>query len=298
MIIKSVYIKAIFAALSLLTFGVKGDSCNKNSLIYEDLKCKPIFDDAHPTCPSSYDCSHLEQVPDGKCLYHGKLYNTHENLPADETYADCNVACTCIGTSKVRCAILDCPEWLGSWPLPGCSLKYELGKCCAIGNICPNSKNLHKCVVDGKEYLEGQKFDHPKEKCTTCVCDKKFKDDLGAICRKDTCSAEIRSGDKISKYYAAVYGGKDHCCPFEWIPRTGKEKIVKSTKPSGSLKCKFHGESLNLGDKFEEVEIKSNYERIELKCECSLPPFVTCVRKQIFDKSKAPAHLKPYLPTD
>lgn len=34
------------------------------------------------------------------------------------------------------CAILDCPEWLGQRPKPGCHFKYELDKCCHVGEVC------------------------------------------------------------------------------------------------------------------------------------------------------------------
>lgn len=73
----------------------------------------------------------------------GKEYANGAVIPDEVVYPFCHVGCRCnkggfsiYSGSDITCAILDCPEWLGQRPRPGCEWKYDVKKCCKVGEIC------------------------------------------------------------------------------------------------------------------------------------------------------------------
>lgn len=272
----------------------------KSTLIYEDLKCKPIYAKTGDCCPVKYDCSHIEKRPANKCHLRGVFYEAGAIIDDDLIYGNCHVNCHCQESTEFNCAVLDCPEWLGSRPRPGCYLKQELGKCCAVGEICePYPEDLAKCEVEDKEYKEGEQFPSPNSNCMECVCQKGFKGKFEEpFCKKSNCSAEIRHSNDIRENCAPAYMNIGDCCPWDWICPEESDVIEVSTIPKKvgiGLQCKFGKKILNIGDKMDRTKIMTEYEKYETKCECIVPPFLTCTKKQIFDVDKAPPHLKAIL---
>lgn len=146
-----------------------------------------------------------------------------------------------IGASKFTCAILDCAEWLGHHPPPGCYRKYALNRCCSTGHICRNifvfcfyniycspfpilarTQEVATCEFEGATYQEGQKFS-PKDTCLTCVCQKGFNGKAEApFCRRQRCGVQLRGtrGHFVEQRCAPIYSSKSTlCCPDHWACR-------------------------------------------------------------------------------
>lgn len=117
-------------------------------------------------------------------------------------------------SDNIQCAILDCPEWLGSRPKAGSHFTYTLNKCCSTGQ---QAAPFATCKVGEEEYKEGQKFSGPK-RCTDCVCAKGWKGKFEApFCMEQTCTEEMTNIKKMKANCAPSYLGKNPCCPFKWI---------------------------------------------------------------------------------
>ncbi|XP_017785504.1 PREDICTED: kielin/chordin-like protein [Nicrophorus vespilloides] len=258
------------------------EGCKDSNLLYEGLECKPIYEKPDDCCPMKYDCSHLEKLPEDQCYFRGKLFGNADKLP-EETYENCNVGCRC-RSGEVTCAILDCPEWLGVRPDPGCHLKYSLNKCCAAGEVCPPFEESSKCKVGNETYLEGQRFSPPDQPCTKCVCMEGFAGEfVEPFCKKSTCDTELRHIQDIRKNCAPAYYDKNDCCPYDFIcPKN--DTIISAAKPKGSsdLQCKYGSKLMGVGDKFERSEKESDTTTLEIKCECAMPPFVSCIKKYVY----------------
>jgi len=256
--------------------------CKEPNLLYEELKCKPIFTSPEDCCPSKHDCSHI--VEKGKenaekCYFLGKSYGSGEGLNDDDIYGNCKVDCSCrkglSGKMGFTCAVLDCPEWLGYRPEFGCHFKYELDKCCAGNQICPPFNVT--CQVGDKTYREGDKFDSPDDKCTECVCQQGFEGKFEApFCKKRGCIEEVYWQQEVYHFCAPTYISLDDCCPFNWVCPVKNDTIVSAKTPSKdtNLKCTFGETSLNIGDKFE----RTSGEKGKLSCECRIPPYLTCIQ--------------------
>jgi len=267
--------------LSGYALGACSDGCSEPTLFYDALNCKPVFASQDACCPSEYDCSHIEEkgrANEEKCYFHGKTYNSGDQIDDADIYGNCEVGCGCkkllrSGNMGFACAILDCPEWLGARPKPGCNFKYELDKCCTVGEVCPPYKAT--CEVNGKKYHEGDQFDAPDVKCTKCVCQEGFEGKFEApFCKKRTCIDEARRQKEVYSFCAPSYHLGD-CCPVYWICPEEDDKIVAAaTVKNSNLKCKFGDKTLNIGDKFE----RTSGDIGKVSCECRIPPYLTCVQ--------------------
>ena len=69
---------------------------------YEDLQCKPIFENENDCCAIRYDCSHLENRSLDKCYANGHGYNVGESLRSEDKWHACAVYCQCIKTENDR----------------------------------------------------------------------------------------------------------------------------------------------------------------------------------------------------
>ncbi|KYB29503.1 hypothetical protein TcasGA2_TC031013 [Tribolium castaneum] len=143
------------------------------------------------------------------------------------------------------CAVLDCLEWLGTPIKKGCYRKYSLEHCCSVGEICPPFDEETKCIVDGREYKEGDQF-YPKNTCFNCVCQKGFNGKFEEpFCRRTWCgeqlgSAGIHSQDSCVPYYrvnTSTNSDKVLCCPNGWICPDGSEIITGDDKSVNVLCC-------------------------------------------------------------
>ncbi|KAG5865686.1 hypothetical protein JTB14_019902, partial [Gonioctena quinquepunctata] len=263
------------------------EDCDKLGIIlYEDLGCKPVIKDGHE-CPIKYDCD-LEAKND-TCMFRGRSLIVGEGLDNSLTYDTCNVGCSCRDSGKFTCAILDCPEWLGAVPVrPGCYRKYAVDKCCSIGQNCrsfpiasDDDEKFGKCEVDGQTHQEGDRF-YPTNSCLKCVCPKDFNGKLEEPhCKRQSCAAQIRNSDKISKNCAPFYRNNDDvplCCPDEWVcPQSSDVITIVNTeaKPNSDLTCKFGEKIVQLGEGLvSKVDFYGKTK--DVKCECILPHFLTC----------------------
>lgn len=282
----------IFNSLVEGTVGECTESC-QSALLYDDLKCKAIFAEEGDCCPNQYDCSHIENRPDGHCHLQGKFYKPMESIDDDLIYGNCHVACRCAERAEYVCAILDCPEWLGNIPYkPGCYLKYELNKCCSMGQVCPPFDDVATCTVGDKVYKEGERFEAPDRRCTKCVCQKGFDGKYEEpFCTKETCTAEIIHSKAIRDNCAPAYRNLDDCCPWDWICPEETDVIESSdeSKSTSDLRCKFGDKSLKILDKFQRITAKTEYGKTEINCKCEVPPFLTCTVKY---------HIKPAPPLE
>lgn len=70
--------------------------CDQNTLIYEDLRCKPIYlNSDENTCPDGYDCSSFDNRPKDKCHYRNEFYKVGEYVKNDLTIRTCYINCIC-----------------------------------------------------------------------------------------------------------------------------------------------------------------------------------------------------------
>ncbi|KYB29504.1 hypothetical protein TcasGA2_TC031013 [Tribolium castaneum] len=150
------------------------------------------------------------------------------------------------------CAVLDCLEWLGTPIKKGCYRKYSLEHCCSVGEICPPFDEETKCIVDGREYKEGDQF-YPKNTCFNCVCQKGFNGKFEEpFCRRTWCgeqlgSAGIHSQDSCVPYYrvnTSTNSDKVLCCPNGWICPDGSEIITGDDKPTPHFPHHFKAKAL------------------------------------------------------
>ncbi|CAG9828916.1 unnamed protein product [Diabrotica balteata] len=278
------------------------DECDKlGILLYEDVGCTPIVKPGK-SCPLKYECD--LDVRNNTCLFRGKEISTTDRS-AENDFGRCNVGCFCRGDipygpdpidkqlynifnpeliipGKFTCAILDCPEWIGGSPLrKDCYRTYTLDKCCSTGQLCPQDKP-GQCAVDGKTVPEGQRF-IPKDTCTDCVCPKNFNGKIEAPhCKRQLCNVQVRNQREVSSYCAPYYSefeGETLCCPRSWICPSGEEEIITvnpKAEKSADMTCKYGSKSVQLGEGFETTV--TGYDNVErsAKCECVIPPFLTC----------------------
>lgn len=108
--------------------------------------------------------------------------------------------------------------------------------------------NVEKCIIDGKEFKEGERF-YPENTCLRCICQKGFKGKLEKpFCERKACDIQLEKS--IQNFYqgcAPLYGPKANvlCCPFGWICRKlwilFKTFYLKQVSADGSEK--IQGES-------------------------------------------------------
>lgn len=274
----------IIISVSVLVLGLKSansETCDKYGvLLYEDIACEPVKNETE-TCPSKYACNFNR--PKSGCLFKGKNYGPREDITSDLTYSACSIGCRCEDFDFIRCAVLDCPENLGAFNEPGCYPEYELGKCCATGQICNNETTEAKtCKVDGETYQIGQKF-YPKNTCFSCVCHENFTGEYDEeTCVRQNCVTQIRYTEEINKKCAPAYfnfhSEEVLCCPDEFVcpdPEDFIQVINREADQNSGLECEYGEKKLKLGEGFNRKINKYGKDR-NLQCECILPPLVTC----------------------
>ncbi|CAH1102696.1 unnamed protein product [Psylliodes chrysocephalus] len=291
-----------FSFIVILTFLVtityaEEENCNYHGhLIYEDLGCKPVTKDGH-ACPVEYTCNF--EIKNNTCNFRGRNLPLHEKLTDDDTYAACIVGCYCQSTDKFTCAILDCPEWLGVPVKFGCYRKYQVGKCCSVGQICPTeSTPSAECKTSEGKFVEGQRF-HPANTCLECVCNKGYEGkNEPPFCRKQMCAAEVRHSEEVHKYCAPHYDGTDTkalCCPDGWVcpSENDKELPANPEVTVSDLKCKYGDKTLKLGERIQGQFKWYDGSLRDSQCECIVPPLLTCRE----DPKNTPAPTPPTTPS-
>ncbi|XP_050297620.1 uncharacterized protein LOC126736999 [Anthonomus grandis grandis] len=272
----------VLLVLLIVATVAKAEATNcdsKGILVYEDIGCKPVFKDNNQQCPYKFDCVFAQPKSPGACLFKGRTYKSGEHIDSNLTYSGCSVGCFCT-EGFIHCAVLDCPEYFGGL-LQGCYHSYELGQCCSTGTICEEKEKT--CEVDGEIYKIGQPF-YPKDTCLKCVCHEGFiKGQYDEkTCMKQNCNIQVNYPLNTIQKCAPAYFKFDEttrnalCCPNEFIcPDEEESHEVITVEDSSDLKCTYGNKTLQLGQGFMKKIEKYGKER-KLKCECVLPPLLTC----------------------
>ncbi|KAK9885273.1 hypothetical protein WA026_010771 [Henosepilachna vigintioctopunctata] len=229
--------------------------------LYEDLKCVKSNE-------NFYKC---DVASDKQCIFEGKRFEVGQEIKDDGIDAYCRSHCSCGEKGTFDCAEDDC----FAEPKPGCRLVDKLDSCCAVVSCEPAKMN---CTVEGKTYEEGSSF-YPKDQCLSCVCQKGFSGKFEPpFCQKRRCLEQIFNMPSLANNCAAVYFRKDLCCPATWVCNE-KQPIVKMSQDDNSkseLSCDFGNVKVPYGHGFETT-VRPYSEIVKVKCECNLPPFITCL---------------------
>ncbi|CAH0564349.1 unnamed protein product [Brassicogethes aeneus] len=214
-----------------------GQNCD-NAHFYEDIGCSPS-NEKNGECPAEYFCGSFKPSKDG-CLFKNKTLKYGETIDDNLIYPACRINCRCQeqSTKPFTCAILDCPEWLGSPLKVGCHRRYEVNKCCSVGQVClPMNENI-KCEVGGKTYVEGERF-VPEDSCLKCVCSEGYEGkNTEKFCSKQKCVDQIQNPEEVANNCAPVYFEKERCCPYGWVCPKPEDKIevINANAKSNNLK--------------------------------------------------------------
>jgi hypothetical protein len=157
-------------------------------------------------------------------------------------------------------------------------LNYSLDDCCSVGEICPPFDDLEKCVVEGKEYMEGQAF-LPKNSCMKCVCQKGFPDKIEEpFCKPMPCGQQLKNWKHIQNRCAPLYEKNLDalCCPIGWVCPDGTEVIGGDSRSDDV--CVFGEMVLKIGQVFEKFNVISQLGKrfSKIECKCIIPPLLTC----------------------
>ncbi|XP_017773097.1 PREDICTED: uncharacterized protein LOC108560162 [Nicrophorus vespilloides] len=269
----------LLSVLSIIdTFSIIfSDSCDSlGTLLYDEIGCKPIKE-VNISCPVAYNCSNY-QLPKNGCLFKTHVYKSGETINKTNP---CNY-CTCYKNSQNKFQ-LSCIDWnilrvpYGKYGFSSdCYFTGDLNSCFPSTKCAPYN-NAAICVVDHESHIEGQEF-QPYGRCMDCVCQKGFEGKLvEPFCRKKRCDVEIKFTKQIINNCAPLYSKFENpiCCPRNFIcPSDSKiENLVKSKSVDKVEKCKFGSKTFNKMDTLDLV-YGDNY---TAKCECSLPPLLTCL---------------------
>ncbi|KAL1497195.1 hypothetical protein ABEB36_008192 [Hypothenemus hampei] len=257
------------------------ENCDKYGiLLYEDIGCEGNVKTEEGGCPSSFKCDFNR--PKTGCVLKNINFHPGEAISSNLTYSGCMIGCTCEDFDFIRCAILDCPEYLYDLK-DGCYNEYVLEKCCATGVICKNETDNEKtCQVDDEIYAIGQKF-YPKNTCLECVCHENFTGKYDEkTCTRLNCVSQIHYTEEINRKCAPAYfnfrSNEVLCCPDHFIcpdPNDFIKWTYDESKKNSTLECEYGNQKLKYGEGFERRVNKLGKDR-HLRCECILPPLVTC----------------------
>ncbi|XP_046415695.1 kielin/chordin-like protein isoform X1 [Neodiprion fabricii] len=258
---------------------------------YEDINCVPTYGSEDSCCPIKYNCQNLEGRSVEKCYFNGHVYNMGETL-REEDAKPCDINCVCgpsvYGRSRFSCAIVDCFHR----PEPGCYLKESLNQCCPGPEICPErDTDIPRCTVDGKTYLDGQRFTPQSDPTLNCVCSEGYEGkNVEPFCKHPepfSCDVELRQSDDIYNNCTPVFYSSQNPatdCNFFSRCQNPNDKVVKpegATATTGvsnsgaDFTCRFGNLTMNVGD---ELNSGTDYSSVCLKCVCEVPPLPTCQR--------------------
>uniref|UniRef100_A0A6M2DUC5 Putative conserved secreted protein n=1 Tax=Xenopsylla cheopis TaxID=163159 RepID=A0A6M2DUC5_XENCH len=281
----------VFICFTALVAGDKCSNiaCPRPPKHYDELKCKPVTKPG-ACCPERYDCTHIDQRDAAKCYIGGQEYRSRQPIADDIVGHDCSTGCSCReagGKSKINCANIECPEFLGPRPDPKCILQYKIDSCCSHKTVCDEQEKaaLATCQLDGKTYREGERMYPKSNKCKKCVCGKDFKGELvEPFCKTFSCGIEIHYMDRLRNGCVPTYYGTDGCCPIAWRCPVDKDSVVAvpSNKASSdpSMQCQFGPHSMRLGDTLSPGDEPCT------TCTCSTPPMVTCIKDPVCYEKK------------
>lgn len=239
--------------------------------------------------------------------------------------------CRCVedrstGQAVFTCANVECFDW--HLETENCTRLYSDRSCCSIKTHCSKRKIFPKafrkvrdsrielrlgilvsegdaplptCLVDGKVFVEGQKFYPKAEPCKECRCKAGFEGKFEEpFCKDVSCDVELHYGSRIRKNCVPVYYGKQGCCPIDWKCREfqifkkkkfffnrlngSSSNVVISANPDKDEIVPFLGKAAKTTEarcKFGDLEFQQ-YEELNtndanVNCKCLTPPYLTCL---------------------
>ncbi|KAJ8719161.1 hypothetical protein PYW07_016717 [Mythimna separata] len=275
--------KAVIGFVMLMLGAVSTDMAGECDMasFYTELGCTPVAREDGGLCPEAFTCPDLHPDPT-MCYYKGVSYGDRSPIPQSLISNPCSQACSCTvfsGEPQFNCAAVDCVEIFDNDMQQQCINTYEVDSCCSTGTVCGKDAiaQLATCEVDGQTYREGQTY-QPKNTRKTCVCTKDFNaTDNAANCRDINCGIEIHYQSDLLQNCAPVFPGNMRGCPIGFECQTTKTKVVRGLNIRNlTASCVFGNTTLIVGD---EVTVDDNC----TKCTCTVPPFVTCMRKNSCD---------------
>ncbi|XP_026731379.1 uncharacterized protein LOC113496390 [Trichoplusia ni] len=277
--------KAVLSFVMLVLGSVSTDMAGECDMagFYTELGCTPLPPADGALCPDAFNCPDFQPDP-AKCYYKGIPYDNGASIPQALISNPCSLACSCAvfnGEPSFSCAAVDCVEEFDNDMQQQCISTYELDSCCSTGSVCGKDSiaQLKTCEVDGKTYHEGETY-QPKNTQKTCLCTANFNGTVSdAYCTDINCGLEIHYQSDLHKNCAPVFVGSKRSCPIGFECQTTKTKVVRGLNIRNlSAQCTFGNMTMTIGD---EVTVDDNC----TKCTCSVPPFVTCVRKNSCDST-------------
>lgn len=261
---------------------------------YEELGCKPVYENEHDRCPKYFNCKEVLNRSSDKCYFKGTEFEIGAILEAESTSADCVIECRCSkhqgqGGKEVasfRCAEIHCPEGLNEFPLlNGCVYQYSEELCCSVNTYCSEKTpteytsdnttgSIQFCSYNNQQLIQGQKVYPENSTCEECIC----RDENQLFCKPISCGIELHYSAQIRDGCAPIYYGNRGCCPIGWRCPSKSDLVMVAEEDSSPIelstpKCFFGNLTLNLREKLIPEESDSC-----IQCSCETPPIITCVQ--------------------
>ncbi|XP_031619448.1 uncharacterized protein LOC116338382 [Contarinia nasturtii] len=248
--------------------------------LYEELGCK---ENKESSGPKRFECPDFSTYAKDKCHLNGKVFNINEKIDS-KLLPSCQPSCICDQRDNERayfkCAHNDCPEFLGSTNF-SCLQQYDkVDDCCRAREVCDQARIIQDaCVFEGKNYGIGEKMYPKDDSCYRCLCGEGFTNKTSLAenphCQRVNCHIELNQFKDIIEGCVPIYYKTPTCCPIA-VKCPAKDDAVElgfSSEYANDAKysCKFGDLTLKYGE-----QLKSSNKC--LKCECSTPPYLTCVQ--------------------
>ncbi|XP_059608964.1 kielin/chordin-like protein [Phlebotomus argentipes] len=246
---------------------------------YEEIGCTPVLED-NEICPKRFDCGTVLGRTGNQCYFQGVSYKEGEHIPGNLTNGACQASCFC-RDGVITCANIECPEIFGPYK-QGCVPQQSEESCCAQDYICDEAaiEELPTCYLDGRKYRKGQKMYPETRSCYTCICDEGFdnstKLENNTHCNFINCGIELHSSDDVKNGCTPIYYETPICCPIGWRCPQDSDSVLegegRTNDEDPNMECKFGRLTLKVGNQLSSLEGPS------VKCECTVPPMVTCIQ--------------------
>ncbi|GLV44114.1 hypothetical protein CBL_12590 [Carabus blaptoides fortunei] len=252
--------------------------CNELTVHYDELGCTPVYVNQHDCCPVYYNCTEFESRQNGrKCYFSGATYSPGQRVNEMRLTSPCFQKCKCDGVGSVnfKCSHRRCTEEV---PEHGCFLKYRTDSCCSLGSACVPFNATETCFDGDRVSLEGEKYTPPDVPCTDCICERpQSGTGLHLVCKRKYCATDLVHAENARQNCAPIYDEQHSCCPTNWKCPQSADQIVpaKNRMLQTNAFCRYGNMNLHVGDTINGLTIEID----NLKCECRVPPFVTCMRK-------------------
>ncbi|XP_055534493.1 uncharacterized protein LOC129723979 [Wyeomyia smithii] len=277
-----VLFKMMKILVGLALIGMAASECRVPIKHYKTMNCNAIGGIVSE-CPTRFDCPSITQHDKSKCYFNGKTYELSAQIPNELVTPFCSAQCYCRSASpfaQFRCVHVDCAEFFSAINYDDCIRTYKPNSCCSSGTVCGKErKKLAKCVVNGDEYLAGQRMYPSSNKCLTCICHEGFSEaniTSDPNCYEPTCGFELFYAKQAYNGGIPVYRD-NKCCPWEWRMPKDTDKLVEKSgsrlSSDPALQCKYGKLAMNIGDTLVSEESNG----FTYTCTCAIPPLAQCV---------------------